>query len=76
MVVCGLRVPKLCILGWVIGLIEFVTVLAFGAGVISELRFGFLGDAVAGAHKIIDIKLIYLGGRYSFNLLELLLFVN
>lgn len=50
--------PKLGILEWVIGLIEFVTVLAFGAGVISELRFGFLGDAVAGAHKIIDVKLI------------------
>lgn len=59
----------------VIGLIEFAPVVVFGGRVISGWSVGFLG-AVASAHKIIDIKLIYLGGRYSFNLLESLLFVN
>lgn len=49
---------KLGILEGVIGLIEFVAGLAFGAGVISGLPFGFLDDAVAVAHKIIDVKLI------------------
>lgn len=42
----------------VIGLIEFAPVVAFGGRVISGWSVGFLGHAVAGAHKIIDVKLI------------------